>query len=397
MKEDIKAWFAENESEIWMALLKQYGCFIKDEPYDELKPARQICAPDAFYKAFFGPITKEIEKVVYDHPASVKHLPVLERPDYICDQLDKGGFVVEGDDGLFYHPRTGYVVSDHSCFESAFTVLLKKAFMLVFYSHMLSPSADGLDFISMKKKVDCKKATLVFKKQGVVYTIEARTKSGSMDTALMNWLLNWCVISYTLKHLDGGGTADVAWFAAWGFRLKLKSVPTPGHASFCGLVFGEAREPIRDICVTLLKLGWVKMPYVEASDRTLRKLTRLKCLSFCFESPQCPILGVLCRRVIELTSDIRDSELMRYLSPWEKQRFVLNKRGLPPFKPHITTRDMVAELFDISVDLQLSLEEDLVNWELGPLPSSFENLPFNPEWERTWATYVTTSPKRVSF
>lgn len=393
MKAKLRAVFAENPQEVWQGLLRAFGCFIKDEHYDEMKAPRQICAPDDWYKVFFGPITKEIEKVVYAHPACIKHLPTKDRPEYVENVLGAGGCVIEGDDGLFYHPRVGYVVSDHSCFESAYTPYLKKAFYLAFYVHMLSASLDGAEFIKMKETADVGVCILVFKRQGVRIKIKARTKSGSMDTSLMNFLLNLVVIEYTLQNLNQGVTCDKAWFERLGFRMKLKQVARPGDASFCGLVYSDSYQTVRDPMTTLAKLGWLKKQYVGCSDSTRRNLTRLKCLSFLFECPHCPVLSPLCRKVVAETASVADRQLFRYMTTWEKEWFRLNRYDYPEFCPTAETRSFFAEYYQIPREWQLKLESAIENWSLGFLPAEFEKLPFPDIWQEMWDSNVVPTRK----
>jgi hypothetical protein len=388
VKEKLRAGFTNNPAEVWQGLLRAFGCFAKDEFYDQMKALRQICAPDDWYKVFFGPITKEIEKIVYEHPACVKHLPTVARPSYVEDRLSSGGCVIEGDDGLFYHPTVGYVVSDHSCFESAYTPYLKKAFYVAFYTHMLQGSLDGVEFIKMKETTDTGNCTLVFKRQGVRIKVRARTKSGSMDTSLMNFLLNLVVIEYTLTKLSEGHVCDEAWFKNLGFRMKLKRVARPGDASFCGLVYSDSLQTVRDPLSVLAKLGWLKKQYVGCSDSTRRNLTRLKCLSFLFECPHCPVLSPLCRRVVEVTNNVMDRQLFRYMTPWEKEWFRLNRFDYPDFAPTDDTRSFFAEYYCIPREQQLKLEAAISTWNLGFLPTGFERLPFPDLWLEMWDSNV---------
>jgi len=82
---------------------------MKPEFYPKYKSPRAINSRTDQAKTFFGPATKEMEKIVYDlelngHKVFIKHIPVAERAKFIMDHLS--------------HPGNNYYITDHTAFEA---------------------------------------------------------------------------------------------------------------------------------------------------------------------------------------------------------------------------------------------------------------------------------------
>lgn len=102
--------------------------FTKDEFYEEFKYPRTIWARCDEFKVISGPFFKAVERVVFEHPDFIKHVPVLERPSSIRESLDGIGFTFNG--------------TDYVSFESLYTEQLMDSAEFELYRYMAGATDD---------------------------------------------------------------------------------------------------------------------------------------------------------------------------------------------------------------------------------------------------------------
>jgi hypothetical protein len=388
-KEKLRA-AQDKHADAWMKLTKT-ACksFVKDEFYEELKPARSINARHDVWKGLFGPLIKRVEEEVFKHPSFVKKIPVVDRPRYILQVMESAlPVIVEGDDGLM---RT--LMSDYSAFESLFDRTLIKTCELAVFRHMLGGSAFGREFVRVLENV-CYRTNSCCYGNGVKVTVQCKRMSGEMFTSLGNSVTNLMVLAFLFEKFmskDVQITEEI--FGRLGLRAKVQHCRDPAEASFCGMVFDpQDCQMIRDPRPVLVKLGWCAERFVDAGDRVRFTLLHLKALSLSCEMGSCPILGVLARRLVALTQGKAKPSVFwsKYLTPWEKEKLSVNLSSLNQFTaPGDGTRALFERRYGISVSDQLRIEGIVSEMELGPLCGEVVELLGLPDrWADYWDEYV---------
>lgn len=369
------------------------GAFCKDEFYMEMKPARSINARPDLLKCMFGPLVQHIEKVVFEHPAFIKKIPMVDRPKYILAIMASAlPIIVEGDDGLLRG-----MASDYSAFESLFTLDLIRACERALFLHMLGGGKVAHKFVNILDRV-CYGQNRNRYSSGLRLAVDAKRMSGEMFTSLGNGITNLLVLVFLFeKYVKRGVSITPAHFEALGLRAKLEHHDDPSEASFCGMVFDPVdQQIIRDPRATLVKLGWSRLPYVHSSTKTLTKLLRLKALSMAYESESCPVLSAIARRLLFLTAPVvkYDTWLLKYCQTnWEREWMTTNRRVLTWPEIGLGTRSLFEKLYGISVADQLELERIAGEMTLGPAPQALLDLLDLPlELREFWDVYVSPSP-----
>lgn len=196
--------------------------------------------------------------------------------------------------------------------------------------------------------------------------------SGECDTSLGNGWANLCV-AYFL-HVNNGGTEEdfdgifegddalfvttatlnPKMFEALGFKVKLQEVADPCSASFCGLIFGQSGQIIRDPLKVLCKFGWTSS-FIHAGDRIMNSLLKAKCMSLLAETPDCPVLSPLAWHILQKMGAVTPKFVYDAYKPAPAQtRFRA---------PSICadTRSLFGQKFHISAQEQLDLERRIMN------------------------------------
>lgn len=331
---------------------KQVKTFIKLEDYPEYKHARWINSRCDRFKVFCGPYFKKIEEQVYDVKSDIKfikHVPVPDRPQAI-EALPKG---------------LRYYGTDYTSFEKHFTKHVMNSIEFVLYDYML-PCMTPLE-----KK--CLFSTLAgFNKlrsrSGFKATVEARRMSGEMCTSLGNGFTNLILTSYIAHlrqgHVYGFVEGDDGLFATdfelspedysnLGFEIKIIPYEKIGDASFCGMIFSESGEIIRNPVEFLAKFSWTSS-CMGANEKVLRELLRAKALSCVYETPQCPIVGAAARYALDMT---RDSAARFVFDGYHE--IPRDQIHVAEFDPKPSTRVQFEKLFHISVSDQIRIEQQL--------------------------------------
>lgn len=320
--------------------------FVKTESYPEYKHARMINSRIDAFKVFSGPIFKAIENVVYALPYFVKHVPVADRSKLVLGLKQAG---------------RRYYATDFTAYESHFTREFMKAAEIAVYKHVMSSIPDDIDFVCRVISGSNHMSTHM----GFKATCIARRMSGEMCTSLGNGLANILLALFLAdrqgKAIDGFVEGDDGLFsteavltaedyARLGFTIKIEEVADPCTASFCGMIFSESGEIIRDPTHFCTTFGWTSS-FIGAGPKIMNELLRAKALSAVYETPQCPIVGALARRAL------RDTEgyAPRFIN--DGYHCPPDEVKLPPFCPSQDTRELMRIKFGIPPDVQEHVED----------------------------------------
>jgi len=340
--------------------------FVKTESYPEWKYPRMINSRSDAFKAYSGPFFKAIEQVVYELPQFIKHTPVPDRPAKI-DALRKAGL--------------RYYETDYSAYECHFEAYIMRALELRLYSWCLADYPEDAKFI-------CDTISgwnHMHTHMGVSAKVKARRMSGDMCTSLGNGFSNLMLTMFLLheKNADYEGFVEgddgivatnalltPADYATLGFTIKINEVQTPTDAAFCGMICSEELEVIRDPRRFFTTFGWTHS-FVHAGDKVMSSLLRAKALSAVYETPQCPIVGLVAREALRITRGV----VPRFVADGYHQA-PPDEWDLPDFHPSQSARLKMEFKFGVTVREQLAIEDmilaghlDRVSLVLLPLPA----------------------------
>jgi hypothetical protein len=348
--------------------------FVKTESYPEYKHCRMINSRCDLFKAFSGPLFKAIEEVVYANEHFIKHVPVPQRPSKVR-ALRRAG--------------RHYYSTDFTAFESHFSPEVMKAIECQLYRHCLQWCPEDAEFICKVIAGDNCMSTHT----GVKASIKGRRMSGDMCTSLGNGFTNLMLAKFICSkqghELYGFVEGDDGLFATeavldevlyqkLGFTIKIQTENDPCTASFCGMVFSEAGEIVKDPVDFCANFGWTSS-FIGAGDNLMQGLLRAKALSAVYETPQSPIVGAIARYALEQTRG--------YAPKWVSDGYHVvpkDEMPLPPFCPAADTRQLVANKFGIDVSTQLEIEKRVSEgrFDFAPL------LHAHPHYSHYAARYV---------
>jgi hypothetical protein len=217
--------------------------------------------------------------------------------------------------------------------------------------------------------------------------------SGDMNTSLGNGFSNlmlWKFMCFKSKiksegfvegddgifAISGSKLPDLSIAKRLGFALKLQTFDDPSKASFCGNVYADniLREP-HDF---LANFGW-SSSCIGAGVKVRRQLLRAKALSAKYETPHCPIVGALADRALVLTRGIAP----RFVNDGYHE-IPSDVRNVPQFNPTWRDRELFAELYGITPNQQMRVEQAIMAGE-----TSLTHLLEAPEpYLRYWDYYV---------
>lgn len=372
-------------------------CFVKDERYPDYKHARGIYSRTDEFKCFVGPYFKAIETEVYHLKQFIKHVPVAERPDYILNYLDK--------DGQTY-------ATDYTAFESQFTNELMNICEFQLYRYMTKNLPTYHDFNKHLEAI-AGEQKLEFKHFG--FKMPTSRMSGEMCTSLGNGFSNLMFASFiadrkghkdlkiVVEGDDGLFRSNKKFssedFAQLGLTIKIVAHDKIETASFCGLIFdSEERINVTSPLEVLADFGWGTREYLKSKKIKHDMLLRCKSLSLAHQYPGCPIINSLANYGIRNTRHVRDDQVSKYIksgkmSMWDREQLLQvlpnlhkyrDERNLPKKVVGTRTRNMIEEIYGISIELQCKIEETLDNKaDLSPLsfPILYDVVP------RSWVDY----------
>lgn len=332
-------------------LCSHIDSFVKSEFYEEMKHARMINSRHDAFKAWSGPLFKAIENVVYSLPEFVKHVPVSNRAGLVKGLRQAG---------------RRYYQTDFTAFESHFTPEVLDAVECELYRHCLSWSRDAHFLCSVIKGRNNMRT-----RTGVRASVSGRRMSGDMCTSLGNGFTNLMLAKY-LVSLKGGSLlgfveGDDGLFATdvqltksdyerLGFTIKIDEVADPCTASFCGMVFAESGEVVKNPRKVFMGFGWTQS-FIHAGDLIMRGLLKAKCLSSLCEVPQCPVVGALARRGL---LDAGSAKPIFTPDGWHLDKVDVSM-PIPDFKPSADTRLLFEALYGVSVATQLAAEQAIMD------------------------------------
>jgi hypothetical protein len=305
-----------------------------------------------------------------------------------------------------YKAGSTYCYTDYTAYEAHF----KKELM---------NSCENLLFAYMTSRLDAQ-ARWVAKNMATVKTginkiifkifscnLEACRMSGEMDTSLSNGFTNLMLYLFTsfkagcpeekiqgfVEGDDGlfrndGPFATTELFEEMGMSIKIGLTTRLEHASFCGQVYSiEDLSVVTDIREQVCRLGWTNKNYVNANEKTKMELLRARGYSLVYQYGGCPVLGVLGKRILELTHGITiRSTIIDRMDAWDKQRLIEAMLWQDEVKdPGICTRQLVEELYQLPISEQLEIEDKIRTMGLGLLPFRFSSVP--ESWTHYWNTY----------
>jgi len=291
-----------------------------------------------------------MERVVYDLELDgfkpfIKHVPVPERPSLIKDLRAYGQH---------------YIQTDYSAFEASFAPEFMNVCECELYRRLLANHPVLAEMIC-QTLIGLNRCST---RQGVRFQCCGKRMSGDMCTSLGNGFTNLMLWSFICErhgykwkgYVEGDDgifavshTPKVSEFAEFGFELKLQEYPDPSLASFCGIVLVDD-DIIRDPYKFLANFGWTDR-FHYAKSKVQAELLRAKALSTCYETPQCPIVGVLARRALEDTRSVRPRYVDDGYHTAPPDEF-----KIPSFKPSDSVRAVFGQLYGISPQLQLEIE-----------------------------------------
>jgi hypothetical protein len=223
-------------------LAKSRKCksFGKGECYNKNKHCRGINSRIDETKVYFGPRISALEDMITSkYPEFVKHDTPLIRGQKVRS-LKKYG----------WH----YYETDFTAFESHFTAEVMQCCEGKLLRHCFGEDGDYMARILEGENH-------LSYRCGVKVDLKARRMSGDMITSLGNGFTNLMLIKFLVFEKGGSYAAlvegddgliatditlDPSDFLKLGFTIKMKEVTDPCSASFCGLIFADSGEFVRD-------------------------------------------------------------------------------------------------------------------------------------------------------
>lgn len=336
--------------------------FGKTESYPSWKHARMINSRSNFFKVWSGPLFKSIENVVYSLPWFIKHVPVADRARHVVSIKKANCF---------------YYCTDYTAFESHFTPEFLTVCECQLYQWCLDYSSDSkflCSVIAGKNKMHTR--------TGVKATVYGRRMSGDMCTSLGNGFTNLMLMLYAVYcncgtcegfvEGDDGIFAsttivDASDFQRLGFSIKIERVLDPCRSAFCGLVFAESGQIVRNPFKFLQTFGWTSS-FLKGKRSLMDQLLRAKALSAIYECPQCPVVGAVARFALARTVGV----VPRFVD--DGYHVPHDATSIPDFHPSPDTRVLFEDLYGISVALQEILEAHIFNGDFEFVALHIQNI-----------------------
>jgi hypothetical protein len=352
--------------------------FNKAESYPCIKPGRMINSRIDKAKVWMGPKIKPIEDVTYELPEFVKHIPVVDRPKAVA---------------AFKKTGRKFYQTDYTAYESHFIPPFMRICECKLYKHAL-PGDPEVDAMCETLMGDNRMHT----RTGVKAVVKGRRMSGDMCTSLGNGFTNLMLAKFLAYEKGGEITGFVEGddglfastveltaedFESMGFTIKIVEVTDPCTASFCGMVFAESGEIIRDPYRFIENFGWTRS-FLGAGDQIMQQLLRAKALSTAYETPQCPIVGAFARHALSVTRGC----LPRFVNDGYHDVCPPDEFSVAPFLPSIDTRHLFEVEYGVPVALQIAVEERIA---AGDMDGVARLLPAPTELQRYARDYVVVT------
>lgn len=318
--------------------------FVKSECYLEWKYPRMINSRSDAWKAFAGPWISACEEIVYSHYKEfIKHTPVPERP-VLIQGLKKAG--------------RRFFATDFTAFESHFRPEVMEACENALFRHLLR----GWSHVELVCRTNAGENRMRTR-SGVSATVKGRRMSGDLWTSLGNGFTNLMLVKYIVHckggELEGFVEGDDGIFSTTveitakdyeqlGFTIKVEEVDDPTTASFCGLVFADSGQIVRDPVKFCQTFGWTQS-FINAGHPTMMRLLRAKALSALYEAPNCPISAEISRYALRVTEGVDPLFVA-------DGYHAVPSSDIPETNPSADTRALYADKYGIPVSVQLECE-----------------------------------------
>lgn len=363
---------------------KKVKCFIKNEAYATFKNPRAILARVDEFKVRIGPFIRAVEETVYslrddnNNKYFIKTVPVPERAKLICEVI--GTATGHNDPECKNEHLQRYLVTDYSQYEASFDAIIMDACEFKLYRwiyNILRP--EDFDFTDL----ECIMQDNFCSFKHFIVKIKSRRMSGEMNTSVGNGFTNLMLTKFQLwrygctnirMFVEGddclvsyiGPMFDDTIARRLGFRVKMQYFNHPNHASFCGQIFDHHHlRVITDPIKIILNFPWFSMIY-RHRPTTWKGLSRAKALSLLYQYPGCPIIQPFAERVLSLTFGV-EAIVDMSAEPYTRQLLqsaIVAERICVPIE--YATRELMAELFNISITNQLLLERFFSYLDYGP-------------------------------
>lgn len=363
--------------------------FVKRETYPSFKEARLINSRHDAFKVLTGPFFHGVEKELFKLKWFVKYIPVRDRAKVIS---------------TLFVPGSLAVCTDYSSFESMFVPKLWCAAEGKLYSYMAKNCSKQLrdniaNILSGQNVMKFRSS------EGRITTyLDGTRMSGDMCTSLGNGFTNLMMMLFVAHEsgveVDGyvegddglfmtSGPLCDELFARLGATIKLEQKEI-NQASFCGNIFDlQAGQNIVDPIEKMVGFGWSTSRLAIGTGKNHKALLEAKARSLAFECPGCPILSSLSNYVLRCVghNDMHKILNDKSLNDYERERLsnALEWRG-PQVAVSPRTRELVSELYGVSVNEQLAIESYFDRQtELKPIPMSMIQSHIQPDWTHFWS------------
>lgn len=368
--------------------LRKVKSFIKDETYPTMKYPRLINSRVDIAKCLFGPLCHAVSKRLFALPQFIKTVPVSDRPRVIRDTIFKEGEEAHS--------------TDYTSFEAHFVKERMKLTTKILFDHMTSKCGSYIRGVSDLMFETLSGQNHIVNKL-VSFLISAKRCSGEMDTSLSNGFtnamnieylafLNGCSVVYFVEGDDGIARFSPSsraptneQYVQLGYNIKIIKNTDLAELSFCGQVYDmDDLTVVTDIKEQLARFGFTNKKYVGSSRKTLMQLLRAKGFSLLYQYNGCPILAHLGSRILYLTRQTTiEQRILDGMDLYHKKRFLESYQSgnLPTLKiPGTATRLLVERLYNITINDQILLEEEISRWELGAQEPALV-------WPDDWVSY----------
>ena len=397
-KKELRTVWEDFDGDIFQYKYTKVKSFIKDEWYPTYKHARAINARTDTFKCWFGPLVKLIETEVYKNHHFIKHVPVADRPEYIMRHL--------------YREGADYLQTDYSSFEALFRKEIMEHCEFVLFRYMCKALPNFRLIIRALEEVLGGVNFCEFK--WFVVRCLARRMSGEMCTSLSNGFSNLMFMLFTcqevgFRDVDGvvegddglfvghGKPPGPADFARLGLIIKLQVYRNLAHASFCGIVFEPGDNVnVRDPIEMVVGFGWGDAKYARSKQRKKDTILRCKALSYAHQYPGAPIIQSMAHSVLRATRHVAGFTA-RYvqrakMDSWVRELLaaaIKDESNIKFARVPDRTRLLVEELYGVSVDHQIILEEYFDSIDIcSAFSHPLIDLYLNPTWCHYWDNYV---------
>jgi hypothetical protein len=276
--------------------------FIKMEAYPAItKAPRAILPRSDEIKVILGPMVHALEDIIFNlrddegFKYFIKFVPVEQRPLY-CERVNRGML------NMYQY------VTDMTAMEGSH----KNECGLTCWKLWSTAYTDYPEIRTICARLNLPNEIVL----GMLYCcVYMKLMTAEMQTSLFNGCTNLFNILHIVHmhkgrcivHVEGDDgiimsseRLDASDFEAHGLKVKLVQPNDPRLTSFCGMFFVQGWN-MRNPAPVLIDLAW-SGSFMGANREILAGLQRSKALSLLAEVPQCPIIGVAARRIIELTA-----------------------------------------------------------------------------------------------